>query len=112
MKPIKVYISKDSAGNAAITVESKLWTLQKGMWYVLSQLTDEQKMYAGSRDREYRGFPALHDTCDANMLLPCTHLEIDNMDDCFEYWNDVMNTVTGFLICYADINEDLDDEEY
>lgn len=104
---MRAFISKDTSGNETLTIKNIKYTLESGMWHVLGQLSDNQKMYAGHRSKGvYRGFAALHDVCDANMLLPGACEEIENMDDCFEYWNRVMDRVSGFLICYADIWED------
>lgn len=101
----------DDSGNEVLKVGPLSYTLQHGMWHVVGKLTHVQKMYAGGRGRDaFRGFAALHDLCDANMLLPCTNLEIENMDDVFPYWQRVQDLATGFLICYHDLHED-DEEE-
>ena len=47
------------------------WTIQQTAAHILSQLTPEDIAYASSTDRDnYRGFAALHDRVDANMLYP------------------------------------------
>lgn len=46
-------------------------TIQTGVYHVLRQLTDTQIMAAGDpKQNDERGFVALHQFCDANMLLP------------------------------------------
>lgn len=49
--------------------------------FILGQLTPEQLAYAKDPARgEYRGFAALHDLMDANMILPGAD-ELDKMPD-------------------------------
>lgn len=46
-------------------------TVSRGADLVLGKCKAEWIQYAGSPERgNYRGFAALHDKCDANMLLP------------------------------------------
>mgnify|MGYP007064313987 CR=1 FL=1 len=59
---MRVQILRDDSNNEILKVGSLSYTLQHGMWQVLSKLTHAQKMYAGGRDRDaFRGFAALHD---------------------------------------------------
>jgi hypothetical protein len=47
------------------------FTIAQGVAHVVAQLTPQDIAYANDPQRgSYRGFAALHDLCDANMLLP------------------------------------------
>lgn len=71
-------------------------TIQEGADHVLAQLTPYQREYASNPHRgQYRGFPALHDLFDANMLLP--HAEEFDLEY-LPYWNAVEALVT-FILC-------------
>lgn len=73
-------------------------TVQSGVLYVLRQLKEIDIDYAGNPDRkEYRGFAALHDKMDANMLLPFTE-EFDSEDiDLLTFYEQIMAGVTTYL---------------
>lgn len=60
--------------------------------------------YAGHPDRgDYRGFAALHDRCDANMLLPIGEDTYDPSNEAQAKWLcEVMDEVTRYLILRFD----------
>lgn len=61
-------------------------------------LTDEAHAYAAHPNRgEYVGFAALHDLCDANMLLPGAEWLPANDDAALEFHHAVMDEVTRLL---------------
>jgi len=77
----------------------KEMTINEGAEYVMNQLNESDIAYASDPARgEYRGFAALHDLMDANMLLP----EIDDdccmTDDLCSYYNEVMDAVSDRII--------------
>lgn len=65
---------------------------------VMAQLTLEDIAYAGDPERgEYRGFAALHDRCDANMLLPGAE-DCSGGDAQIDWLNLVMESVSLRII--------------
>jgi len=70
------------------------FTVEQGIKFVIDQLTPELMAYAKSPARgSDRGFAALHDRCDANMLLPT---RADKGDDT-NYLNAVMEGVNVII---------------
>ena len=68
---------------------------------IVDSLTYAQERYAGSVERgEHRGFSALHDFCDANMLLP--GVESCGAPERIPFYHDVMSAVTRILITLED----------
>lgn len=60
---------------------------------LVASLTPEQRAYITDRARgEYRGFAALHDLCDANMLLPLS-ADDSGVPACNEAYVDFCNAV-------------------
>lgn len=68
---------------------------------ILASLTNAAIAYAGNAARgNYRGFAALHDLCDANMILPGAE-ELEAQDDAaLELWNTTMSEVSALLIAH------------
>lgn len=67
---------------------------------IVGLLTDDAIRYATSTDRgDYRGFAALHDFCDANMLLPGAE-NFDCTDEECAHHNAVMAEVTRLLLAH------------
>lgn len=80
-------------------------TVAQGARHVRDQLTLNQMVYAMSPKRGiYRGFAALHDTCDANMLLPHSS-RLTNSQKQTDYYNAVMERLTEWLIEDYNITE-------
>jgi len=78
-------------------------TIEQGVAHVVGQLSTADVLYAGSPARgEFRGFAALHDRMDANMLLPGTcpgeDVEHEHSDAWCAFANRVMNEVTARII--------------
>ena len=73
------------------------FTLAQGVAHVVAQLTPEMIAYANDPQRgEYKGFAALHDLCDANMLLPIRGGFVDPSDQQeTDYLNAVMEGVNA-----------------
>lgn len=66
---------------------------------MLAQCDTEWLHYAASPERgEYRGFAALHDKCDANMLLPFAETTDDRQGPLTNFWNAVMDEVKRRII--------------
>ncbi len=70
------------------------FTVEQGVKFVIDQLTPELMAYAKSPARgSDRGFAALHDRCDANLLLPARA----NKGNDTAYLNAVMEGVNAFI---------------
>ena len=80
------------------------WEPTEGAWHIFTKLSDEDIQYAGDPARgQYRGFAALHDRMDANMLLPMLgHPESldtrEKLDTHCDFSNQVMPLVTDLII--------------
>lgn len=70
---------------------------------MVAQLTPEMIAYANDQQRgQYKGFAALHDLCDANMLLPIRGGFVDSSDQQeTDYLNAVMEGVNDFLATHV-----------
>lgn len=78
-------------------------SVEVGADYVWSQLDRNDIAYAGDPERgEYRGFAALHDRCDANMLLPDAEDYDAGNEEQTLYLNRVMDEVSRRLIATWD----------
>ncbi len=72
-------------------------SIQTGVYHVLRQLTDTQIMAAGDpKNNEERGFIALNQFCDANMLLPFAEDSFGK--SALAYWNALIPEVSK-VIC-------------
>ena len=83
--------------------EQTLCTVDDGVRHVLQQLTPDMVAYASSPERgEYRGFAALHDLCDANLLLPLSDgsgmLSGEALPAYTDFCNAVVSAVTAQLV--------------
>lgn len=69
---------------------------------IVEQLNPAQIAYAASHDRgEFRGFAALHDLMDANMLLPgAEDGSLMDRADWTDYANGIMNDVSLILLAH------------
>lgn len=94
-------------GNAIIRASGEKidFNVKKGVAHVMKQVrkNPEWIRYAGNPIRgEYRGFGALHDKCDANMLLPYSDSEnldiILFRDDYIDFCNAVTTEVGKEII--------------
>jgi hypothetical protein len=73
-------------------------TVFEGARHVRDRLTLKQMAYASAKSRgKYRGFAALHDVCDANMLLPFSE-DFRPTAKQIEFYNAVMQYLTAWLI--------------
>ena len=76
-------------------------SVAQGADHVMSQLTPDQVAYAADPARgEYRGFAALHDKVDANMLLPFA--DEDDLLATDDAWADEFAEWTSFANAVAD----------
>ena len=75
------------------------FTLAQGVAHVVAQLTPADIAYAKDPQRgEYKGFAALHDLCDANMLLPIRGGFVDSSDQQeTDYLNAVMEGINEYI---------------
>lgn len=86
-------------------------TTEEGAAHVLGQLSMNDVIHAGSPVRaEYRGFAALHDVTDANMLLPGAEEVHDENDARADAWGKfadaVMAAVTKRIVeCFDGLPE-------
>lgn len=81
--------------------------IQSGVVMVMMQLKDTDIIYAGDKARgEYRGFAALHDLMDANMLLPYTAKFSSSDEHALAYWTKLMNQVTIVLCNIWDVRNE------
>lgn len=74
-------------------------TVRDAAEHIISKLVPEEIAYAGSKERgQYRGFAALHDHCDANMLIPGAE-DYDAGNEAQTAWmNAVMDEVTAIIV--------------
>jgi hypothetical protein len=90
--------------------ESTLATVKESAWKIVADLPAEMREYARSeRHGEHAGFAALHDKCDANMLLPFADDDDFQFrwnpagnDAVISFWNAVMAEVTRLLLLPRD----------
>ena len=76
------------------------FTLAQGVAHVIAQLTPADRAYAKKTAKKTgcTPFSALHDLCDANMLLPIRGGFVDCSDQPeADYLNAVMEGVNGYL---------------
>lgn len=70
----------------------------QGVDHIFRQLGKEEILYANDPERgEYRGFSALHDLLDANMLLPFAN-EADINEEYINFCNAVMEQFNETLL--------------
>ena len=66
---------------------------------IMKTLSVEDILYASDPARgEYKGFAALHDLCDANMLLPSFIQDIDDVADACAVANLTFEKVTALIL--------------
>lgn len=99
-------LSKYHIASTAATVglEFQGTSPQEGADIVMRQLSAEQIEYAADPERgQYRGFAALHDLMDANMLIPFAEggMADENRDEFFLFANAVMDEVSRRIIAGA-----------
>ena len=74
--------------------------VQTGVAWVIRQLKHDDMLYAGDIARgEYRGFAAIGDSCDHNMLLPFSNT-FTNSDEQIAFYSEVIAGVSEVLINY------------
>lgn len=74
-------------------------SVQQGAELVMSKFPKSWIEYAASPERgEYAGFAALHDKCDANMLLPFCEVARTNSDEYLAFCNAVMERVSQIIL--------------
>lgn len=81
------------------TITLNGWTVEQGINHVMKQCKPAWVKYAGDDARgEYRGFAALHDKCDANMLFPFAEEHNAADASATEYYNLVMAGVSAVIV--------------
>ena len=73
-------------------------SIKEGVNHIFSPLSKEEILYANDPERgEFRGFAALHDLLDANMLLPFANKAEIN-EEYIKFCNTVMDKFNDTLL--------------